>query len=85
MIDLVLGDIEFKIIYHSNELKSNMNYSVRYEFHGDYVGIRRHTTLKNTIRKNGLRKLGRYVVFGAIVNKIHMSSEEVLFSLKSKC
>ena len=62
-----------------------MNYSVRYDFHGDYIGIRRHTTWKNTIRKNGLRKLGRYVVFGAIVNKIHMSSEEVLFSLKSKC
>ena len=62
-----------------------MDYSVRYEFHGDYVGIRRHTTWKNTIRKNGLRKLDRHVVFGDIVNKVHMSSGKVLFSLKSKC
>ena len=62
-----------------------MNYSVRYEFHGDYVGIRRHTTWKNKIRKNDLRQLDRHVVFGAIVNKVHMSSDKVLFSLKSKC
>ena len=68
-----------------NEFKSTMACSVRYEFHGDYVGIRRHTTWKNTIRKNGLRKLDRHVVFADIVNKVHMSSGKVFFLLKSKC
>ena len=56
-----------------------MDYSIRNEFHGDYVSIRRHTTWKNTLRRNGLRKLDRHVVFADIVNKVHMTSGKVFF------
>ena len=54
-----------------------MLFSVRYEFHGDYVNIRRHTTWKNALRRNGLRKLDRHVVFADIINKVHMSNGKV--------
>ena len=55
------------------------HHSVRNAFHGDYVSIRRHTTWKNNLRRNGLKKLDRHVVFADIVNKMHMSNGKVYF------
>merc|ERR1719189_2095498 len=66
MREKVTASIIFK------DRKASYPRSVRYEFHGDYVNIRRHTTWKNALRRNGLRKLDRHVVFADIINKVHM-------------
>ena len=52
-------------------------HSIRYPFHGDYVNLRRTPTWKDSLRRNGLKKLDRHVVFADIVNKIHRSSGKV--------
>ena len=51
--------------------------SVRYPYHGDYINLRRTPDWRNTLRRNGLRKLDRHVVFADIVNKVHRSSGKV--------
>ena len=58
---------KFKIMY----------LSIRYAFHGDYVNLRRTSPWKAALRRNGLKKLDRHVVFADIVNKVHRSNAKV--------
>ena len=48
--------------------------SVHVPFMGDYVSLRRNPQWKDSLRRNGLKRLDRHVVFADFANKINRSN-----------
>ena len=51
--------------------------SVHVPFMGDYVSLRRNPQWKDSLRRNGLKRLDRHVVFADFANKINRSNGKV--------
>ena len=51
--------------------------SVSIPFMGDYINLRRNPVWRDSLRRNGLKRLDRHVVFADFANKINRSNGKV--------